>query len=122
MSDDLDRLPTYRLERAGYVCVVPGMDGLGRWVNKRRGTSIIHSEAIENDDDLWGHVSMGRFDRVLPTWEQIRDAFRLIYPDRYGIVVIPPADMHVNLAEVGHVWVNLNRDTVPDFTRGTGSI
>jgi hypothetical protein len=111
-----------RLQAAGYVCRRPGADGLGLWVNRKHGLRLIHSEDVEEDHQLWGHVSLSRQDRAFPTWLQVRDANWLIYPDRAGVVVVAPMTTHVNLAEVAHVWTCLTADTVPDFTRGTAMI
>lgn len=103
------------LQRAGYFCRFDGRDGLGCWDNPKKGMRIIHSIELR-EGAHWGHVSLSRRDRVLPTWEQTRDAFRLIYPDRFGVVVIPPTEKHVDWGEVMHVWANLDKPAVPDFT------
>jgi hypothetical protein len=58
----------------------------------------------------------------MPTWGQARDVWRLLYPTVLGVIVIPPEDRHINLAEVAHVWGNLDRPAVPDFTHGMGTI
>ena len=58
----------------------------------------------------------------MPTWEHTRDAWRLLYPDIAGVVVVPPKSKHVNIAEVAHVWGCLTKLTVPDFTQGGDSI
>lgn len=127
MSEPAYKLAAARLLLLGWVQRIQGGDGLGCWdqprpADGRSPLRLIESSAVELDGHVWSHVSISRRDRVMPTWEQVREAFRLIHPDRYGVVVIPPADKHVNIAEVAHVWCDMTADTVPDFTRGTGSI
>lgn len=72
------------------------------------------------DGDVWAHVSLSRADRVMPAWEQVWDV--LLYPETAGVVVIPAAASHVSYAEVAHVWGNLDRPAVPDFSHGLGTI
>jgi hypothetical protein len=83
---------------------------------------MIHSIAREEDGHVWAHVSVSRRDGVMPTWDQARDVWRLIYPTVLGVVVVPPEDKHVDLAEVAHVWGNLDVPALPDFTHGLGTI
>jgi hypothetical protein len=112
-----------RLRRHRWKCTHPGADGLGRWEHRARGLTLIHSVAVESDGHTWEHVSLSRHDGRLPDWEQLRDAFREVCgPDALGVVVIPPEDEHVDIAEVAHAWRCLTRRPLPDFTQGTGSI
>ncbi len=102
-----------------------GTDGLGCWekrAGRERGLAFVHSIAREADGNAWAHLSLSRRDHCLPTWDQARDTWRLIYPALYGVIVIPPASHHVDLAEVLHVWGNLSAPAVPDFTHGLGTI
>jgi hypothetical protein len=46
----------------------------------------------------------------------------LLYPGRFGIVVVAPESAHVNLAEVAHVWFRLDGPSCPDFSHGLGTI
>lgn len=112
-----------RLKADGWHLAMAGGDGLGAWDHSRRGLRIIHSAAIEEDGNVWSHVSVSRrIDGLMPTWRQARDAFWLICPNLYGIIVVAPENEHVNISEVAHVWGNHTEATVPDFTRGTASI
>lgn len=111
-----------RLARAGWVLRADGEDGLGLFDQPKRGLRLIHSIARELDGDAWAHVSVSRRDRALPTWEQTRDVWWMIYPDALGVIVVAPESKHVNIAEVTHVWGNLSRPAVPDFTHGLGTI
>jgi hypothetical protein len=97
-------------------------DGLGCWDQPTYGLRLIHSIARGLDGDVWAHVSVSRRDGQLPTWRQLSDTWRLLYPELVAVQVIAPADRHVNLAEVAHAWGNLGRPAVPDFTHGLGTI
>lgn len=112
-----------RLRRNKWRQVNRGLDGLGSWTHGARGLGLIQSVAVEEDGQLWEHISVSRRDGRLPSWEQLRDTFREVAgDDALGVVVIPPKAEHVDLAEVAHVWHCLTRRPLPDFTRGSGSI
>lgn len=113
----------HRLLRHRWVCHTPGHDGLGSWMHRARGLGLIHSVAIEQDGDLWEHISLSRSDGTLPSWEQVRDVFHEVAgPEALGIIVVPPKSEHIDLAEVQHVWRCLTKRPIPDFTRGGRSI
>jgi hypothetical protein len=113
-----------RLERNGWRCEQEGADGLGLWVNVGRGMSLIHSIAREEDGRVWAHVSVAHFDKTrLPSWEQTRDAWWTIYPDRRGIIVVAAEREHYTHTgvEVMHVFGCLEDDAdglIPNFARG----
>jgi hypothetical protein len=112
-----------RLRRHRWKCDGAGADGLGSWVHRARGLALIHSVALEQDGELWEHVSVVRRDGLMPSWEQTRDVFREVAgDDALGIIVVPPKSEHVDIAEVAHVWRCLTRRPVPDFTHGLRSI
>jgi hypothetical protein len=112
-----------RLTRKRWRCIQRGADGLGQWRHGPRKLALIHSVALEQDFEVWEHISLSRRDGTMPTWEQTRDVFREVAgTEALGIIVIPPVDEHVNIDEVAHVWRCLTRRPLPDFTRGTGSI
>lgn len=112
-----------RLRRNHWKQVTRGADGLGAWRHGARRLHLIHSFGVEEDGQLWEHVSISRDDDTMPTWEQVRDVFHEVCgPDALGIIVIPPKQEHVNLAEVAHAWHCMTRRPLPDFTRGLGSI
>lgn len=111
------------LKRHRWKLVTPGADGLGAWQHNARGLGLIHSIGMEEDGQLWEHVSVSRSDGTMPGWEQVRDVFHEVAgPDALGIIVVPPKSEHVNLAEVAHVWRCLTRRPIPDFTRGLRTI
>jgi hypothetical protein len=100
-----------------------GADGLGAWEHAARGLGLIHSVAIEQDRQLWEHVSVSRRDGMMPSWAQLRDTFREVCgDDALGVVVIPPKSEHVDLAEVAHAWRCLTSRPLPDFTQGGRTI
>jgi hypothetical protein len=112
-----------RLKRHRWICRAPGADGLGLWDHNARGVRLIHSMAVEEDGNLWAHVSVSRSDGVMPSWEQTRDIFHEVAgDDALGIIVVAPKSEHVNIAEVSHVWHCLSMRPVPDFTHGRGTI
>lgn len=112
-----------RLRRARWQLDTPGADGLGRWIHRARGLTLIHSATIEADGELWEHVSVSRSDGELPSWVQLRDVFHEVCgPEALGVIVIPPKAEHVDIAEVAHAWHCVTRRPLPDFTQGSGSI
>lgn len=117
-----DALP--RLVRARWVLRYEGEDGIGclDLVGGKFALRLIHSIAREDDGEVWAHVSLSRRDRIMPTWEQTRDAWWAVYDQTPGVVVVAPRTEHVNIAEVAHVWGCLTRRTVPDFSHGLGTI
>ena len=112
-----------RLKRYRWVCAQPGADGLGAWRHRARRLALIHSVAVEQDHQVWEHLSLSRDDGAMPSWEQVRDVFREVCgPDALGIIVVPPKSEHVDIAEVAHVWRCLTRRPIPDFTHGLKTI
>jgi hypothetical protein len=112
-----------RLKRNRWKLHTPGADGLGRWTHGARGLGLIHSVALEQDGEIWEHISLSRSDGQMPSWNQLRDVFREIAgDDALGIIVIPPKAEHVDIAEVAHVWRCMSRRPLPDFTHGGRSI
>lgn len=97
-------------------------DGIGVWDHNGRGLRILHSLAREADGQVWAHVSVSRRSGLMPGWDQVRDAGWLLYPRRFGIIVVAPRAAHVNRAEVGHVWYCLTAGSCPDFSHGMGTI
>jgi hypothetical protein len=113
-----------RLLRHKWKCVTKGNDGLGAWQHKARGLGMIHSIAVEQDGEVWEHISLSRADGQFPTWAQTRDILHEIAGDEaLGIIVIPPKSEHIDIAEVSHVWHCVTKQRpIPDFTQGGKSI
>lgn len=109
--------------QAGWVCLHEGEDGLGQFRHEARGWVAIHSIAIEQDKEVWLHVSMSRRNKEMPPWRQVRDTWWEFAGNVRGLVVLAPPSDHVNLAEVAHAWGCLtNPDLLPDFSHGLGTI
>lgn len=111
-----------RLDAAGWICRERNQDGVGVWDQPRLALRIIHSVCREGDGGIWGHVSVSRWSGIMPGWERVRDAGWLLYPGRFGIIVVAPESAHVSLFEVGHVWFRLDGPSCPDFSHGLGTI
>ncbi len=112
-----------RLLTRGWILRYEGLDGAGCLDYPKRGYRLIHSVALEQDGHVWSHYSMSRRDRVMPTWEQVRDLFHdAAGDDALGIVVIPPIGEHYSIAEVAHVFACLTRRPIPDFKQGGATL
>lgn len=112
-----------RLTAAGWVLRDGDQDGgCGMWDHTRWPIRLIHSVAREADGQIWGHVSVSRRSGTLPEWAELRNAQRLLYPHRTGLIIVPPEAEHVDVSEVHHCWTCLTRDDlIPDF-RHLGTI
>lgn len=97
-------------------------DGVTWWRGK---LLIIASAAIEDDGEVWVHVSASYKDR-LPSWDDLRAIKAiLIGESRYAYQVLPPSDHSVNIHKYClHMFapVDPDADLMPDFTRGGDSI
>jgi hypothetical protein len=112
-----------RLRAHGWRCRQEAGDGLGCWDNRTGHVRLIQSVGREADGHVWSHVSVSHPDtNWVPSWGVTRDAFRLVHPHRTGVIVVPPEEEHVNIAEVMHVWTRLTGSPLlPDF-RGPGGL
>ena len=96
----------------------------GQHVFKHRGrqllailTAAIHAE------DTWIHLSVSH--RVaVPCWDDLVFAKETLLGEHVrAIQVLPPRREWVNICErCLHLWVNLSREVLPDFTEGTGTL
>jgi hypothetical protein len=121
MIRDADRAAQMgRLHAAQWRLREENRDGIGHW--RRRDMGLIHSVAREADGQVWAHVSVSYADNTMPGWYEVRNAGWLLYPSRFGIVVVAPENRHVNLANVAHVWYCLTGLSCPDFSHGFGTI
>lgn len=93
------------------------------WVNRIERLSLILSVGEEDDGRRWLHFSLAGRDR-LPTWDEFVRAKELFLGEETkAILVLPPRSQWVNIHPYAlHLWVSLDGDPLPDFTRGTGSI
>ena len=86
------------------------------------GQRVILSGDREEDGRRWLHLSTSFQDHI-PTWEELRDAKELFLGDRTALQVLPRKEKYVNVhPHVLHLWVCLDEEVVPDFTRGSGTI
>lgn len=78
---------------------------------------------MELEGDMWLHVSCSHKDK-LPKWKEISEVKKIfIGPDKKAIQVFPAESEHVNIMPYClHLWHNLDRDVLPDFTMGMGTI
>lgn len=91
------------------------------FVNRMRRLSVIVSGDIELDGRRWVHFSVASPDR-LPSWDTLVEMKELFLgKERKAIQVIPPRTEHVNIHKnCLHLFVCLDGDPLPDFTRGSG--
>lgn len=90
---------------------------------RRDGLFVLSSATVEADGKRWLHVSASR-NGQLPSWSDLREVKDIfIGRDRYAYQVLPPQSHYVNFhPNVLHLWVCLDGDPLPDFTRGLGII
>jgi hypothetical protein len=87
-----------------------------------KGLRVIVTEEV-HAGQKWQHVSVSRATR-LPTWRDIRTVKDLfIGRDEKAIMVLPADAEYINVHPYCmHMYCNLYRDPLPDFTRGMGII
>lgn len=102
------------------------LPGLVEYQNRTEHLTVILSAAPQADGHIWLHFSISRTQvtEVLPSWDQlVRAKEALLGADTKAIQVLPPRKQWVNIHPgVLHLWVCLDADPLPDFTRGTGSL
>jgi len=106
----------------GWHPLVEANDGAA-FENKANGLRVIVSISLEQDQELWLHVSLSRKSRV-PSYEDLTLIKHLFIGDeRSAIMVLPEQAKHVNIhPNCLHLFSCLSTNPLPDFTRGTGSI
>lgn len=94
-----------------------------KWHHEEQGTSVIVSWAKEEDEKTWVHFSMACAARV-PNWEELKNAKEVFLGvESKAVLVIPPRSEYVNInARVLHLFVCLDENPLPDFTRGGGML
>lgn len=87
------------------------------------GLVAIVSAAVELDGLRWLHMSCSRADK-LPSWLDLRSVKDLfVGVDKVAIQVLPKQTEFVNIhPRVLHLFSCLDDFSLPDFTRGTGSL
>lgn len=91
--------------------------------NKVLGLQVVVSEAKEMDGKTWRHVSLSRRSRT-PSYADMVLCKRLFIGNhRKAIQVFPAVSEHVNTNPFYlHLWSCMDKDTLPDFSRGADSI
>ena len=83
------------------------------------GLLVLVSEEKQQDNCLWRHVSLS-YKNKMPAYKDIKmvkDIF--IGDDLKAIQVFPKKKEHVNFFEnCLHLWCNLEKDYLPDFSGG----
>lgn len=114
------RLP--RVWPGGWRIAEYGADGF-KAIWWKRQLSLMVSGAVEGDGRRWIHLSVAGRDR-LPTWDElveVRDA--LFGRETQAIQVLAPSSRHVNIHPFClHLWIGVDGDGLPDFTRGGGTL
>lgn len=113
----------WRRIEGGTVNAETGRHNGNMYVNERRGLRVILSAAVEDDGKRWLHLSMSLATR-LPTWSELvqaKEAF--MGKESRAVQVLPPRSEWVNIHEYTlHLFVCLDGDPLPDFTRGSGGL
>ena len=78
---------------------------------------------FEYEGEKWLHVSCSRKDKF-PKWKELKEVKELfIGKDRRAVQVFPKKSEYVNIhPNCLHLWCCLERDTIPDFSMGLGTI
>lgn len=89
---------------------------------KFNGLAVLVGE-FEQEGDRWLHVSCSHKNK-LPKWKELREVKDIfIGRDRMAIQIFPFQAQYVNVMEYClHLWCNLSRDIIPDFTKVTGIV
>jgi hypothetical protein len=110
------------LVNAGWKHREHNRDGIGMWDHRARRQRLIHSLARADDNQVWAHVSVSNASNTMPDWYAVRNLGWLLYPGRFGIIVVAPESRHVNIANVAHAWFCLTGQSCPDFSYRLGHI
>ncbi len=119
-----------RMELAGFIyqddpaiykaLMDPERDAV--FIHASKIMSVIISIA-KYEGEKWIHVSLAK-KSILPSWDEItfaRDAS--IGREAKAIIVVAPDSEHVNInSNCMHLWHCLDKDPLPDFTMGMGTL
>lgn len=85
--------------------------------------SVIMSTETAQDGNRWLHVSLARPNKYPPYEEMVKIKEIFIGSDKKAIQVFPPKKNHVNIHKYCfHLWHCIDKDVLPDFDRGMGTI
>lgn len=106
----------------GWECLQVSLDG-AKFRRILTDHTVIVSHDREDDGKQWAHFSMAHPKR-LPTWDELVDAKeKFLGVESKAIQVLAPRSEWVNIhPHCLHLFVCLDGDALPDFTRGGGSL
>jgi len=86
--------------------------------------SIVVSVGPQDDGHDWIHASIARYDRTIPSYDELKLLHRAVFGDAHAYQVFVPKAEHVNIHEFAlHLWGRLDGTrALPDFTQGQGSV
>ncbi len=89
------------------------------WIRLRgERISILEDVTVKADGRKWLHVSVGKPNKKMPTYEDLQTARRLFIGEhRECYMVFPTSDRYVNVAHVLHLWACMDAPTgvLPNF-------
>lgn len=102
-------------------------EGVGIWDHPKRRLRLICAIAREDDGKVWCHLSLSHASHRMPTFEELRWAKEVVFPDRVALQVFPPQSEWYTLdepdaAEVLHLFVCLDERPTPDFRGSAGTL
>ena len=121
----MDEIITYKIPAVlprGWRVFEESADGY-KFANYDLRQTVIVTDALEQDGKRWRHFSMSCAGRV-PNWDELKQAKEVFLGvETKAILVIPAKSEYVNINErVLHLFVCLENDPLPDFTRGGGTL
>lgn len=108
-----------KAEAAGFTMVSKAADGM----SFRKGSlTVIYSISKELDGKEWLHVSLARPNKY-PPYEEIKYVKNIFIGDSKAVMIFPEAKEHVNIHNYCmHLFMCLDGDPLPDFSRGMGTL
>jgi len=85
--------------------------------------SVISSVSRESDGNLWHHISVAS-PSVMPDYRVMKYIkANFMRADRDAMEIHAKVENHVNIHNYcRHLWCCLDKEVLPDFTHGSGSI
>ena len=124
MSDLKEYLPKVLV--AGWEKVQSPVPNTVAYLNGTRGLKVIMGLEAHEDDCNWPHLSLSGLGPIsglprIPTYSELAEMKETFMGTHCkAVMVLPPRNEWVNLnPSVLHLFCNVDRDPLPDFTRGT---
>lgn len=92
--------------------------GCGWSYSHLSGTAtVIVSSGLFDDGQQWVHASIARADGTLPTYPDLTQLARAVWPTGYAFQVFAPPDRHINIHPSAlHLWGLIDGfNPLPDF-------